>query len=91
MLNAPYEFTTPRTIREAGVEGRREALDKARTQHRQKTADGLGGLADAVVGILGDGEEDIGLERVKKEATYKVDQVGGWSQMAVLMDFLAHV
>lgn len=50
-------------------------LDKVRTQHRRKTADELGGLADGVVGILGDGEEDVGLGRVRMEATYKVDKV----------------
>jgi len=42
LLNAPCEFTTPKAIREAGAEGRREALDIAKTQHRQKTADELG-------------------------------------------------
>ncbi|MCJ1306403.1 hypothetical protein MMC25_000045 [Agyrium rufum] len=67
LLNPPYEYTTPKKIRAAGAEGRRKALDEARTQHRQKTADELGILADAVVEKLGDGEEDVSLERVRKE------------------------
>ncbi|MCJ1242999.1 hypothetical protein MMC30_000195 [Trapelia coarctata] len=72
LLNAPYDFTTPKAIREAGPEGRREALDKARTQHRQKTADELGAFADSVVERLGAGEDDVGLERVRREAERKV-------------------
>ena len=68
IFNAPYEFTTPKKIREAGNDGCREALDKARTQHRQKTAEELALLADAVVNSLGHGDEDVSLERVRKES-----------------------
>lgn len=67
IFNPPYEFTTPRTIREAGAEGCRKALDEARTQHRQKTAEELVTLADAVVDHLGNGEDDVSLERVREE------------------------
>lgn len=67
IFNPPYEFTTPRTIREAGAEGCRKALDEARTQHRQKTAEELVILADAVVDHLGNGEDDVSLERVREE------------------------
>lgn len=66
IFNPPYEFTTPKKIREAGNEGCRQALDKARTQHRQKTAEELVLLADAVVDSLGNGDEDVSLERVRE-------------------------
>ena len=75
IFNSPYEFTTPKKLREAGSEGIREALDVARTQHRQKTAEELSLLASAVVESLGDGEDDVSLEGVRKEADYDVDKV----------------
>lgn len=75
LFNAPYNFKTPKALREAGAEGRRKALDEARTQHKQKTAEELGGLADAVIERLGDGDEDVRLERVRKEAREDVDKV----------------
>ena len=75
LLNPPYEFTTPKAIISAAPEGRRKALDAARTQHRQKTADELGGLADAVVKTIGDGEDDVQLERVRKEAGHDAGKV----------------
>ena len=75
IFNGPYEFTTPKKIREAGTEGCRKALDEARTQHRQKTAEELVILADAVVESLGDGEQDVSLERVRKESDHDVDRV----------------
>ena len=67
IFNPPYEFTTPKQIREAGNEGCRQALDAARTQHRQKTAEELVLLAEAVVNGLGRGDEDVNLERVREE------------------------
>ena len=70
IFNPPYEFTTPKKIREAGNDGCREALDQARTQHRQKTAEELVLLADAVVDSLGYGEEDVSMERVREESGY---------------------
>ena len=75
LLNAPYEYKTPRALREAGSEGRRKVLDKAKTQHRQKTADELGGLADAVVEVLGTGDDDTALERVREESSKDVEKV----------------
>lgn len=68
IFNPPYEFTTPKRIREAGNEGCRKALDEARTQHRQKMAEELVLLADAVVNSLGHGDEDVNLERVREES-----------------------
>lgn len=75
LFNKPYEFTTPKEIRSAGFEGVRRALDDARTQHRQKTAEELVLLADAVVEHLGDGQDDVSLERVRKKCDYDWDKV----------------
>lgn len=74
IFNAPYEFTSPKKIREAGNDGCREALDKARTQHRQKTAEELVLLADAVVSSLGYGDEDVSLERVREESEHDCER-----------------
>jgi hypothetical protein len=59
LLNEPYNLTGPEQLEDAGFEGRREALDAARTQHRQKTAGELGGLVEAVrgAGLGGEGED----------------------------------
>ena len=75
IFNEPYGFTTPKKIREAGTEGCRKALDHARTQHRQKTAEELVILADAVVETLGNGEDDVSLERVREECDHDVEKV----------------
>ncbi|KAI4166207.1 MAG: hypothetical protein LQ342_000093 [Letrouitia transgressa] len=75
IFNDPYSFATPRKIREAGYEGVRKALDEARTQHRQKTAEELLILANAVVDTLGDGdEEDVTLEKVRKDSAHELEK-----------------
>ena len=54
VLNEPWNWSNSETILEAGKENeegkteRVEAMEQARTQHRQKTASELGGLAQAV-------------------------------------------
>lgn len=75
IFNPPYEFTTPKKIREVGNEACRKALDEARTQHRQKTAEELVLLADAVVDSLGHGDEDVTLERVREESGHDCEKV----------------
>ncbi|KAL9611214.1 MAG: hypothetical protein Q9167_004128 [Letrouitia subvulpina] len=76
IFNDPHCFTTPRRIREAGFEGVRKALDEARTQHRQKTAEELLILANAMVDTLGDGdEEDVTLEKVRKDSAHDFEKV----------------
>ena len=74
IFNPPHGFTTPKKIREAGNEGCRKALDEARTQHRQKTAEELVLLADAVIESLGDGDEDVSLERVREESGHDCEK-----------------
>ena len=74
IFNPPYEFTTPKKIREAGNEGCRKVLDEARTQHRQKTAEELVLLAEAVADSLGHGDEDVRLERVREESGHDYER-----------------
>ena len=74
IFNPPHELTTPKKIREAGKEGCRKALDEARTQHRQKTAEELILLADAVLDSLGDGDEDVSLGRVRVESGHDCEK-----------------
>ncbi|KAL8741132.1 MAG: hypothetical protein Q9190_006228 [Brigantiaea leucoxantha] len=74
IFNPPYNLTTPRKIREAGYEGVRKALDEARTQHRQKTAEELVMLANAFAEALGDGEEDVFLAKVTKDAGHDLEK-----------------
>ena len=75
LFNDPHNYTTPKSIRDAGFDPVRKALDEACTQHRQKTAEELVILADAVVDHLGDGEDDVSLERVRKECGYSWEKV----------------
>lgn len=75
LFNDPYNFTTPKALREAGSEGRRKALDEAKTQHRQKTAEELGMLADQIVDTIGDGENDVSLEKVRRDGDHDADKV----------------
>lgn len=70
IFNDPHNFTSPKAILKAGAEGRRQALDDAKTQHRQKTAEELGLLADLANGTLGDGEDDVSLEKVRKDGEH---------------------
>ncbi|CAK3887169.1 Hypothetical predicted protein [Lecanosticta acicola] len=49
ILNKPYEFTTPKALKDAGEAKILEAMDNARTQHRGKTANELALLASLVV------------------------------------------
>ncbi|KAL8971826.1 MAG: hypothetical protein Q9183_000871 [Haloplaca sp. 2 TL-2023] len=67
IFNDPHDFTTPKKIRDAGFEPVRKALDEARTQHRQKTAEELVLLADAAVNHFGDNEDDVHMEKVRRE------------------------
>ena len=75
IFNDPWNFTTPKALREAGSEGRRKALDEARTQHRQKTADELGNLTEALADKLGDNEDDVEMGIVRKECDQDADKV----------------
>ncbi|KAL8839705.1 MAG: hypothetical protein Q9176_004312 [Flavoplaca citrina] len=71
LLNDPYNCTTPKKIRDGGFDLIIRAVNEARTQHRQKTAEELVILADAVVDHLGTGDEDVNLERVRGECDHE--------------------
>ena len=75
IFNDPWNFTTPKALRGAGAEGRRKALDEARTQHRQKTADELGNLVEALADKLGDNEDDVEMGLVRKECEQNAGKV----------------
>lgn len=49
LLNGPYWFHDAETIQEAGPERVRQAFDDARTQHKEKSAEEIRLLADAVL------------------------------------------
>ncbi len=59
IFNEPWCWDTAEKIKEAGEEGRRQALWDARTQHKGKTADELGMLAEVVSERFGGGLEGV--------------------------------
>ena len=58
LFNAPYEFTSARRMQDAGMDKIHKALWDARTQHKAKTADQLGALADMVLDLFTDEASD---------------------------------
>ncbi|KAI9698172.1 MAG: hypothetical protein M1836_004174 [Candelina mexicana] len=70
IFNEPYKWRTPQDIKEAGEQGRTQALWDARTQHKGKTAEELGLLADVLTEKF-DGD----LEKVREEAGRDVQQM----------------
>ena len=74
LFNPPHNFTTLAAIREAGYDGVRAALDEARTQHRQKTAEQLVALADFVINDEKMDETDTSLEAVRKAAGHDAEK-----------------
>ena len=59
------DFTTPQKLRDAGEDGRYDALSKARTQHKDKTADQLGRLAEKVIEEYASNESDTSLQKMR--------------------------
>ena len=49
LLNDPYNFTSAKAVQSAGAEKRHQALWDARTQHKGKTAEQIGMIADVVL------------------------------------------
>lgn len=75
LLNEPYAFNTPGALRNAGPQKREQALWDARTQHKQKTADQLGGLADVVIERFVDDESDDQLSKLRSSAAKDIDVI----------------
>ena len=67
IFNDPHNLNTPTAIKAAGYDGCRAALDQARTQHRQKTAEELVLLAEAVEEHLGKDGDDVMLQKLQDE------------------------
>lgn len=57
IFNEPHNLNTPQAIRAKGKDGCRAVLDEARTQHRQKTAEELVLLANAVCDEFNEAEQ----------------------------------
>ena len=75
LLNEPHNFTTPKAIMDAGFDKVRIALDNARTQHRQKTAEQLCTLASVVSEKFNEGEDEVGMEKLRQDSSKDIDQV----------------
>jgi hypothetical protein len=76
IFNEPYDFTTAKKIHEAGYEGVREALDAARTQHRQKTAEEIVGMASMVVKDPEMDEDDLGMYGLREACNKNAEEEG---------------
>lgn len=73
IFNGDYHFRTPKAIQEAGPEKRLQAFYDARTQHKDKTAEQIGGLADLTIAKYAANAEDTSLEKLRKEGKGDVD------------------
>lgn len=67
LLNDPYNFRTPKAIRDAGLERVHQAVWDAKTQHKQKTAEQILTLADTVAEKFADKLDDASLEKLRRE------------------------
>ncbi|KAK5125031.1 hypothetical protein LTR85_001222 [Meristemomyces frigidus] len=87
ILNEPYNFTSAKAVQDAGSEKHHQALWDARTQHKAKTAEEIGHVADVVLSkftAAGDKEgtqmqrarDDCGQD-VSNERQYLKDSIKG--------------
>ena len=74
LLNPPYNLMSPKLIQDIGFEGVLGALEQAKTQHRQKTAEEIILLAEAVSTHLGEDHYDVSLERVREECGHDMEK-----------------
>lgn len=85
LLNEPYALTTPEKILKGGEKRVWEALEAARTQHRQKTASYIFGMAQAyadsetmfALAEEANGEGPVGVIRHVKNTVPGLGNVGG--------------
>lgn len=61
IFNDPYNFTSAKKMQDAGMETIHQSLWDARTQHKAKTADQLGALADIALDLLSDEKDKEGV------------------------------
>ncbi|KAK4506835.1 hypothetical protein PRZ48_000568 [Zasmidium cellare] len=76
VLNDPYNFTNAKVVKDAGEEKRHQALWDAKTQHKGKTADQIGMLADVVLDKYAsdDDKEDSQLKKVLSDNDNDLDK-----------------
>jgi len=67
ILNAPYNFSTPKSIADAGKEKVRQAMEDAHTQHKDKTAEQITLIADVVTSHFSKDASDSSLEKVREK------------------------
>lgn len=68
ILNAPYNLTSPKAIKDIGPEKVHQAMLDARTQHKEKTASVIGLIADVVGERFGKNDSDTSLDKLRDEA-----------------------
>ena len=68
ILNKPYNFNTPKAITSLTPEQRHAALDEARTQHKQKTTDQIGALAELISSKYASSDTDTSLDKLRSAA-----------------------
>lgn len=84
LLSPPHSLTTPGAVRAAGKDGVWRALEDARTQHKDKTAEQVEGLAEVVCEVwAGDDDEDGSLGRCREGAGRDVQREREWLRSEV--------
>ena len=70
ILNAPYYFTTPKSIIDAGEDKVRQALEDAKTQHKDKTAGQINLIAKVVTSDFAQDASDTSLDKLRQDSDY---------------------
>ncbi|KAI0170469.1 hypothetical protein BJ166DRAFT_516119 [Pestalotiopsis sp. NC0098] len=85
LLSPPHSLTTPGAVRAAGKDGVWRALEDARTQHKDKTAEQVEGLAEVVCDLWAgdDDEEDGSLKKCRAGAGRDVQREREWLRKEV--------
>lgn len=65
LLNDPYNYSNPKSLKAAGEEKIWQALDHAKTQHKGKTATQLVALADLAIDKFSDSHDDGALNKLR--------------------------
>jgi len=74
ILNSPYGFNSPKAIQGFTPEQRHQAMEDARTQHKEKTASQIGMIADVIADEFGKTADDTSLEKVRTMAKKDWDE-----------------
>lgn len=75
ILNEPYNFSTPEAVQKAGQEQWHQAVWDAKTQHKAKTAEEIGLVADVVAEKFSpSGPRDSSLEGVRQQGDHDYEK-----------------